>query len=154
MTEAVKNALANRGKLKDDDLVLKGAATTKNTAAGAGTDSTGALVIDTGGGYTEGVVVVDVNSVQSGATTSDYWISLQGSNNSACGTPIVDWPLLQLGIAAQVRHTRSNVTANTRYIVPFNNDFGGYLYRYLRIYLHVGATPGTTGIDYEAFLSV
>ena len=153
MTEAVKNALAHRGKVVDSLCTLKGEATTKNKAAGAGSDSTGALIFDTGGGYTEAVCVIDLNSVATGATVSVYRLSLQGSNDSAFASPIVNMPLLEVGHADVVPHTREEAAA-ARYLFPVSNDFGGDLYRYLRIYLIVGATPGITGIDYEANLTV
>lgn len=153
MTEAVKNALAHRGKVVDSLCTLKGAATTKNIASGAGSDSTGALIFDTGGGYTEAVCVIDLNSVATGATVSDWMLSLQGSNDSAFASPIIDMPLLQVGIAAQVVHSRG-IDGPERYLFPVSNDFGGDLYRYLRIYASAGDTPGITGIDYEANLTV
>ena len=164
MTEAVKNALANRGKLVDAECVLKGAATTKNETSGAGSDSTGALIFDTGGGYTEAVCVIDVNSMGTLASGVIWGLNLQGSNDSAFATPVVEWKMIQVGTAAQRAFvclggpTRDNAAA-ARYIIPISNDWGGDLYRYLRIYAQTyGVSPqgtlATIGLNYEAYLSV
>jgi hypothetical protein len=39
-----------------------------------------------------------------------------------------------------------------KYIIPFNNEFDGTVYRYLRHYLTIGGTCGT-GVKYEYYLT-
>jgi len=151
MTDPILNHTANRQAIVDSLCILKNEDDSAKTASAAATNAGGAVAFDTGGGFTKFDWVVDVASCQTGATVSPWAIELQGSPSSSFGTPTVVLDQIQLGIAAQVNHTRGQAAGHHKR--PASNDFGGYLYRYIRCYHRAGATPGTTGLDYSSFLT-
>lgn len=111
---------------------------------------------DTGGGFTEGTLVVDVTAVGGGAASSNhYTIVLQGSNTTTF-TGYVPLARIAVGnspIASLLEYLGANVTPATgRYVVPFRNSFRGTVYRYLRLYTYCAGTSSKT-ITYSAFIS-
>ena len=175
------NAIANRGKLIDAECYLHGAAagpvsigargTTGVTGSGYGRGPTmngDAIIFDTGGGFMEGAIVLDMATAATLATESTYTIHLQLSDDSGMGTTIVDRPILTVGEAAAVGITRWAAHRSTnaifnygnnrqRFIIPITNDFGGTCYRYLRLFHEFRkftAASVDMGLQYSSWLSV
>lgn len=147
------DAIANRSKIVDNLCILRNPDGTAITASAAATAAqTGQSVpFDTGGGHTEGDLVLTVASCVTGATISDWLICLQGSVDSSFAS-MVNLTTLQIGIAAKVNHVLGFDSG--RWIIPWSNSFNGYLYRYLRLYAFAGATPGIVGMDYSGHLAM
>lgn len=161
--------LENRKVIIDDELILADTGSAEITASAAATVDGVAKVIDTGGGHTEGKVVIDISDISgSGAATNNQLISiiLEGSSTST----FTAWVRLA-GIritpsSAETLHGRTagdhsaaltTTTAKGRYIVPFINDFHGTVYRWLRIYTTFngsGADGATSpAVKFKAWLS-
>ena len=145
-----------RGRLVDDLLILKAKGTVATSMVGespVGTDK----YYDTGGGRTRGDLVVNMYSMGSLTVTTKATMRLQGSKNSSF-TSGVDLVIFDIG-AANARNMGKGSTLATdttdvgRYIVPFTNDFGATVYRYLRHYVTLDLNTGATGVQYEAYLS-
>jgi hypothetical protein len=134
------------------DMWSTGATISPGTNVPGKDDAAAALSYDTGGGFTEGYLVVDVAScaVAVAASGKSFKLELQGSNVSTFATT-VPLALMEFGDAYAIKATGAQVTAG-RYIAPFNNDWGGTVYRYLRMYCTTGGTS-VTGIQFLAFLS-
>lgn len=142
-----------RNFTRDDLLELKDAGLVAASAA-AQVDSE-AKVLDLGDGYVEGNIVIDVSALEIDNNDEIYDIVAQLSSDADFGTAgnIVDRCALNLS-AKEVKRTDCDRDDTTgRYILPFNNDFGGTLYRYLRIYTVVdGTVAGGGGINFTASL--
>ena len=140
--------------------------------SGAGTVDGVAEIFDTGGGYTEGILAVDIATVAYASASTNHRameIVLQGSNDSTFATSTYDWyPLVKFGLdgsaaTAPAPDNRCNVSGTSadtiaagRYLFPFHNDFGGTIQRYLRIYVNFMGTAeasGTSYVDFKAWLS-
>ena len=174
------NAVANRGKLVDAECYLhgtpgtpvsrggRGATGVTATSYGRASNTGAAIIFDTGGGFTEGVVVIDLATASTLSTHAFYTIHLQMSDGAAMATPVFSRPLLTVGQnqpAVTVnfgapRNTRivSNYGNNrTRFVIPITNDFGGTCLRYLRLcheIRKVTAASVDLGLQYSAFISV
>lgn len=161
--------LDNRKVIIDDDLLIADTGSAEIVASAAGTVDAVAKVIDTGGGYTEGKFIVDIEDISgSGEATNNQLISivLEGSTT----TTFTAWVRLA-GIritpsAAGTLHGRTDgdhsaslttTTAVGRYIVPFINDFHGTIYRYLRTYITFNGSAANAGtspaVQFKAWLS-
>jgi hypothetical protein len=141
--------LDNRKVIWDSLCEMKDAGAIASSAA-AQVDSSD-KIFDTGGGYTEGVLDLNVTVSTASSGTSIFTISLEGSADSAFATPTVELANLEIGDAAALRSTR---TAGVGlYKLKWSNMFNGTVYRYLRVYTTVaGSTPGV-GVNYTAVLS-
>ena len=136
--------MGNRQLIYDSELLM-------NTAGLVAASAAGSEVYDTGGGFTEGSLVVDVSAIEVDTGDELYTFSLQGTNTAAFGgTDIVDLAMFLMGDAA-VLPGASDLGVG-RVVCPFNNLFLDTLYRYLRVYLTIAGTI-VTGINYTAFLS-
>jgi len=132
--------------LDDSGLTIKASAAVGATAAGS-------VIADLGAGFVEGNILIDVTGIEIADNDETYDIILQLSPDAAFGTAgnIREKLGIHLG-AKEIK--RSDCDADDvigRYIVPFNNDVAGTVYRYGRIYTGVGGTI-TTGITYGARL--
>lgn len=119
------------------------------------------VTFDTGGGYTEGKFVVEIESIAEviRATASQgISIQLRGSATKAFTSEVV---LAQVDLGYAGGHnvgcrpstaTCGTPTTNSRFIVPFCNDWNGTVYRYLRCY-HAFDGTVTTGVSYIAYLT-
>jgi hypothetical protein len=138
----------------DADLELKDAGVIGSSAA-AQVDSA-AKVLDLGTGLVEGNIVVDVSALEIDSNDEVYEIVPQLTNTAAfaTATAIQDAPLLNLS-AKELKRTDSDKDDTTgRYIIPFRNEVGGTVYRYLRLYTYVAGTiAGGGGINYSAYLA-
>jgi len=132
--------------LDDSGLTIK-------ASAAVGTSAAGTVIVDFGAGFVEGNMLIDVTGIEIADNDETYDIILQLSPDAAFGTAgnIREKLGIHLG-AKEIK--RSDCDADDvigRYIVPFNNDVAGTIYRYARIYTVVGGTI-TTGITYYARL--
>ena len=137
-----------RTRLVDDLLVLKAKGTVATSMVGespVGTDKT----LDTGGGRTAGNIVLMVYAVPNILASTKMTFRLQGSKNTSFST-MTDLNIVELGDSTQISASADATTG--KYIIPFSNEFGGTVYRYLRHYLTIGGTCGT-GVQYEYFLT-
>ena len=174
------NAVANRGKLVDAECYLHGSASGPVTIGGRGaTGVTGngygatgiggaALIFDTGGGFTEMLLVIDLATCSTLTTHGGWLLRYQLSDSAAMATPIWDRPLMHVGgngptVAVRygwVRNTRDTAqygNTRARHIIPINNDYGGTCYRYLRLVhqcKNFTAASVDFGLHYSAFISV
>jgi len=124
------------GELKDSYAVTSSAA--------AQVDSTN-KIFDTGGGYTEGKLKLNVTAC---AAVGEYFIALQGSDSSTFATPVVELCNIQFASAASSRATRA--VGAGYYELNWSNDFAGTVYRYLRIYTTVTGASTSNTITYTA----
>jgi len=110
-------------------------------------------IADLGAGFVEGNIVIDVTALELNADEI-YDIILQLSPDAAYGTDTNIREKLGISLsAAEVKRSDANVDdVIGRYIVPFNNDHAGTIYRYARLYTVVAGTIAT-GINYTARLS-
>lgn len=131
------------------------------TANLTGKDADGATgnYVDLGGeGYTEGKVVFNITSMAKGVAGVFFTLELQGGK-AATFVSHVPLARLDLGFSGlgSVRPyaTLSNIQPiSGRYVVPFCNDYGGELYRYLKVVVRSTVTASiSTGIQFESFIS-
>lgn len=136
--------MGNRQKIYDSELLLNSAGLVAASAAGS-------EVIDTGGGFTDGVIITDVSAIEVDTGDELYTFSLQGTNTAAFGgTDIVDLVMFNMGDAAVLVGDAD--LGIGRVVTPFRNQFQETVYRYLRIYLTIAGTI-VTGINYTCYLS-
>ena len=140
--------MANRTKMIDTLLQLKDAGLVASTAAA--TVDGAAAVIDTGGGYTEGKIQIDITAIEVASTDEAYYIVLQGSNTADMSAGCVALVTLSTGCDSVIGADSDTTTG--RYIIGFNNLADGTLYRYLRLYTVVVGTVAT-GINYVAYMT-
>lgn len=132
-------------EMKDAGLVAASAAAQVDAAA---------KVLDLGAGFVEGDIVIDVTALEIASNTELYDIVLQLSSDADFGTDTNIKERCQLNLsAAEVKRTDANADdAIGRYVLPFNNELKGTLYRYARLYTVV-AGDVATGINYSAFMA-
>jgi len=161
----ILNALANRNHIVDNACILRNSGGTALVASAAATAAqTGQSVpFDTGGGYTEGKLFIDVDTCATGTTIGPWVIVLQGARDSTFAT-YVTLAQLELGTAYGPQSTSHSTQHSTGvYVIPWSNDFGGEIYRWLRCYSRLGNMYATTaasnapsvgGLDYSAYLTI
>jgi len=146
-----------RGRVMDDVLLLKAKGTVATSMVGEnpiGTDK----YYDTGGGRTRGDVVYNVYAIAGSLGTSSLiTLRLQGSKNSSFTTGY-DLVINELGKSNMLTGNSSLATGVPlgvgRYTVPFTNDFGGTVYRYLRHYISTNFTVTTNrNLQYDYYLA-
>ena len=153
-----------KGKIWDDLLQLRASANLA-TASYCTYDAATPKTIDTGGGYTQGKLVIDVatadtnwSTVASGAVVD---FVLRGSNLSSFDSGYVGLARFRLGTKFAAESIKdaghgggSMATASVagRFVIPWHNDFGGTVYRYLRLRVLFGGTF-TAGLTFSAFLT-
>ena len=154
--------LDNRKVIIDDECKIADTGSTHITATAAATIDGVAKTFDTGGGYTPGMLAIDIATLSNSgivASNSLITIALEGSTTSTF-TAWVRLVKLSLGLAATVHgRTHSDASAATtktgRYLMPFHNDFAGTIYRWLRIYVTFNGTQeiATNYVKFKAWLS-
>jgi hypothetical protein len=154
--------MGNRKVIIDVDCKLSDTGSAAIAASAAGTVDGVAKTFDTGGGYTPGLFVIDIDAVTGMATAASCHtieICLEGSSTSTFTTH-VRLASLKIGQnAAGFEHSRlggdSTVASvdTGRYIIPFHNDFGGTVYRWLREYCVFGGTVNEADIEFKSYLS-
>ena len=163
------STLKNRGKIFDALLEMHG--------VGVVAAATGTTPVDLGLGapqrggvnaypFTEGKLIIDITACSSYASYERYQLCFQGSHDSTFTTWNTLFSLTLGNFATYARYdglvneimfstvaswpTTSNLPV--RFTLPFCNDYGGTVYRWLRIFTGMGTI--TTGINYYAFLSI
>ncbi len=136
--------MVRRNFTTDDGLALKAAGVIAASAAVA-------TILDLGDGFVEGNIVIDVTALEIASNDEIYDIVAQLSPDAAFGTAgnIVERCSLTLCALEVTRTDAAKDAAIGRYILPFDNEFGGTLFRYLRLYTVVAGTIAT-GINYAA----
>lgn len=144
----------NFDRLFDVNLQLKdsGSAVTADALATVG-GSTATLDVGSGA-FLDAVLVVDVSAMDVASTDESYKLRLIGSNSSSFASGIAVLATLELGVATSMNGSAGAADANKttgRWVLPFYNQAGTTIYRYLRLALDVGGT--TPSITYTAFVA-
>lgn len=117
------------------------------TASAAAEVDSSAQIIDTGGAYFEGDMVIDITAVEVDSGDEKYLIHVQASDSSTFASTIQSVVAFEAGDSAVVSGDID--TGTGRYILPFSNQVGETIYRYLRVYTFISGTI-VTGINYTA----
>lgn len=161
--------LDNRKVILDEECKLADTGSAAIVASAAATIDGVAKTFDTGGGYTKGMLVVDVGAYtgnKAAASAQSIDIILEGSSTSTF-TAYVPLATIRLGQnAAAFAHTRlgsgytgdsstgcSFTPTSVRLMKPFHNMFADTVYRWLRVYAAFGGTVSNCSIEFEAWIS-
>lgn len=134
----------------DTQLVLKDAGLV--AASAAATVGGEAAVLDLGGGLVEGKLYIDVSAIEVADDDELYAVAIQGSDTAdfSTGSPVIEeLAVLNLGAAEVVGGNQDSETG--RYVLPFRNEKGGTVFRYVRAYTTVSGTVAT-GINFTAWI--
>ena len=125
---------------------------------------------DTGGGLTEGKVILDVSYASFASLASNtrlnYQVTVQGSNSATFATPIANLAVINLGpmqpdtcagavlssVGLTPSTTRNLASVPQRFVVPFVNQVKFTNYRYLRAWCRSVGTV-VTGITFKAWVT-
>lgn len=127
----------------DDALELKAAALVGATAVGS--------VLDLGPGLADGFVVIDVTAIEIATGDEIYTISLEGSTVLAMSSESVCLAKKVFGNLVVPMDNALSIIG--RYVIPFRNEDGGEIQRYVRIHTLVAGTIDSGGINYSAFIA-
>ena len=108
-------------------------------------------ILDVGPAFCEGVMVIDVISVEVAGGTQQYSLILEGSNTASMASGSVALAAKFLG--NPLPPMDQSAFAAGRYVVPFTNEENGVVYRYLRLSAKVAGTVAGTGLVCHAFLT-
>lgn len=125
-------------------------AATELKAAGLVAASADGSILDLGAGMVDGYLVIDVSACEVATGDEIYTISLEGSNVAAMSSGSVC--LAKKVFGNLVVPMDAALSAAGRYVVPFRNEEGGTLYRYVRLSTLVAGTIAT-GINFAAFIA-
>jgi len=141
-----------RNFTKDDELELKDAGLVATSAA-AQVDSA-AKILDLGGAdiFCAGDIVLEVSAIEIASNTEIYDIIAQISPDATFGTAgnIIDRIALNLSAKEVKRSDCDRDDLVGRYVLPFDNEWDGTCYRYLRLYTVV-AGDIVTGINFTGW---
>lgn len=126
----------------DNDLLLK--------ATGLLASSTDSTIIDLGEGLVDGFVVLDVSAVEIASGNEIYTVSLEGSNVAAMDSGSVC--LAKKVFGNLVVPMDAALSDAGRYVIPFRNEEGGTIFRYVRLSTLVAGTIAT-GINFLGFIA-
>lgn len=126
-------------------------ASTLLRASASLTASADGTIIDLGAGLVDGYLVIDLTSAEVATGNEIYTISLEGSNVAAMTSGSVC--LAKKVFGNLVVPMDAALSTAGRYVVPFRNEEGGTLYRYVRLSNLVAGTIDTTGIVFGAFIA-
>lgn len=126
----------------DDALSLKD--------AGLVAASTDGSILDLGNGLVDGYLVIDMSACEIASGNEIYTVSLEGSNVAAMDSGSVC--LAKKVFGNLVVPMDAALSASGRYVIPFRNEEGGTLYRYVRLSTLVAGTIAT-GINFSAFIA-
>lgn len=127
----------------DDALNLRDSASLTSSADGS--------ILDLGAGLCDGYLVIDLVSAEIATGNEIYTISLEGSNTANMSSGSVC--LAKKVFGNLVVPMDAALSAAGRYVVPFRNEEGGTLYRYVRLSNLVAGTIDSTGIVFGAFIA-
>lgn len=152
MTTYLKEDFVFDADLLLEDSLDNAAAVSAIVASQVGKVLDVAKVIDLGDGLVTGNMIVDIDAIDVAAADELYNIKLQGSNVAAFATAaaIVDLAQVNIGsgelLAAATAGSDAGA-AGARFIVPFRNEQGGTVYRYVRAYQLIANGTGETITD-------
>lgn len=126
----------------DNSLSLKAAGLVAASADGS--------ILDLGEGLVDGYLVIDMTACEIATGNEIYTISLEGSTVAAMTSASVC--LAKKVFGNLVVPMDGALSAAGRYVVPFRNEEGGTLYRYVRLSTLVAGTIAT-GINFSAFIA-
>lgn len=126
----------------DDALNLRDAGLIAASADGS--------IVDLGDGLVDGYMVIDLSACEIASGNEIYTVSLEGSNVAAMDSGSVC--LAKKVFGNLVVPMDAALSAAGRYVVPFRNEEGGTLYRYVRLSVLVAGTIAT-GINFSAFIA-
>lgn len=126
----------------DDALELKAAGLVAASADGS--------IVDLGAGLVDGFLVIDMTACEIADGNEIYTVSLEGSNVAAMTSGSVC--LAKKVFGNLVVPMDAALSADGRYVIPFRNEEGGTVYRYVRISTLVAGTVAT-GINFSAFIA-
>lgn len=115
------------------------------------TASADGTILDLGAGLVDGYLVIDLVSAEIATGNEIYTISLEGSNVAAMTSGSVC--LAKKVFGNLVVPMDGALSAAGRYVVPFRNEEGGTIYRYVRLSNLVAGTIDSTGIVFGAFIA-
>ncbi len=127
----------------DNALLLK--------AAGLLAASADGTILDLGGGFVKGAVVIDLSACEIATGDEIYTVSLEASNVAAMTSGSVCLGKKVFGNL--VVPMDAALSASGRYVIPFRNEENGTLYRYVRLSTLVAGTVAT-GINFSAFIGM
>lgn len=137
------------GRIYDTLLQLKDAGLVAASAAAqvASTDK----ILDLGDGLVRGEVIIDVTAIEVASNDEVYTIYAEFSSSASFASGIVPGTSLRLGNSTA--NLLSADTSTGRWVLPFINDFGGTVYRYMRLWTEISGSIAT-GINYTAFVAL
>ncbi|MDA3971343.1 MAG: hypothetical protein PF442_08325 [Desulfobulbaceae bacterium] len=127
----------------DDDLEMKAAGLLAASADGS--------ILDLGEGLFDGFLVVDMSACEIDGADEVYTVSVEGSTVAAMTSESVC--LAKKVFGNLVVPMDDALSAAGRYVVPFRNEDGGELQRYVRLSTLVAGVAVATGINFSAFLA-
>jgi hypothetical protein len=128
-------------ELKDAGLVASSLAATVDGQA---------KVVNLGPELVEGKLVIDVSALEIESNNELYRIKLQGSAAHDFSAYVEDLAILELGAKEVLGGDQDSQTG--RYVVPFSNAKGLYVWPYVRLYTEVSGSVAT-GINFSAHLT-
>ena len=106
-------------------------------------------IIDFGAAiFVRGVVLIDVTAIEIASTDEIYEIHVQLSSSATFASTIRGRAALVLGANAVVLDDADSAVG--RYLLYFDNEYNGTVYRYGRLYTKVGGSIAT-GINYSGW---
>ena len=110
-------------------------------------------IIDLGDGFVEGDIVIDISALEIDADESyDIVAQLSSDDDFSDKTKVFERLSMHFG-AKEIKRTDANIDDVVgRYVMPFDNEHGAVVYRYLSLYTVVAGTIAT-GINYTAKLA-
>jgi len=156
---ALKEDFTFDAELVMEDSLDAAGAVSAIVASQAGTLLDVAKVLDVGDGIVEGYMIIDIDAIDvTVAADLLYKIKLQGSNVAAFATAALIQDLAQIELGAGemlfggTAITSDRGLAGERYVVPFRNEKGGTVFRYLRVYTYQEGTGDT--ITHTTWLTI
>jgi len=125
-------------------------AATSLKAAGLLAASADGSILDLGAGLVDGYLVIDLSACEVATGDEIYTVSLEGSNVAAMSSGSVC--LAKKVFGNPVVPMDAALSAAGRYVVPFRNEEGGTIYRYVRLSTLIAGTVDT-GINFSAFVA-
>jgi hypothetical protein len=119
-------------------------------AAGLLAASHDEAILDLGNGLVDGYIVIDLSACEIGSGDEIYTVSLEGSNVAAMTSGSVC--LAKKVFGNLVVPMDAALSAAGRYVIPFRNEEGGTLYRYVRLSTLIAGNIAT-GINFAAFIA-
>jgi hypothetical protein len=116
----------------------------------AGTVDGQAKVVNLGRELVEGKLVIDVSALEIASDNELYRIKLQGSSREDFAHNIEDLAIVELGAKEVLGGDQDSQPG--RYVVPFSNAKGLYVWPYVRVYTDVSGSIAS-GINFSAHLT-